>query len=142
MSLIPYFDEDFDEYLEEDEYPTEQISPSKTYKIDFGTGKVVGIVDDFDAIVQFIQKVLSTDKYAYTIYDWYYGNELYTLVGKPYAFVKAEIPRIVKDALLVDARINDVTNFETSRVDVDSCITTFTVNTIYGTMDIGVEVNI
>lgn len=140
--LLPYIEEEFDEYLEDDEYSTEQISPSKTYKIDFENGKVAGTIDDFEAIFQFVQKVLSTDKYAYTIYDWYYGNELYTLVGKPFAFIKAEIPRIIKDALLVDSRINDVTDFEINRLSVDSCEISFNVNSIYGAVDIGVEVNI
>lgn len=140
--LVPYIDEEFDEYLDDDEYSTEQISPSKTYKVDFENGKVDGIIDDFEAVFQFVKKVLSTDKYAYTIYDWYYGNELYTLVGKPIAFVKAEIPRIIKDALLVDARIEDVKDFEINVVSVDCCEVSFNVVSIYGTVDIGVEVNI
>ena len=43
--------------------------PSLTYRLDFTNRRIIGKIDDKEAVIQFIKKVLETDKYAYEIYD-------------------------------------------------------------------------
>ena len=82
--------------------------------------------------MQFIKKVLDTSKYAYEIYDWYYGNELLELVGMSYDYISVEAPRIVEEALLVDDRITYIDSWSFTRLSVDSMEISFLVHTIYG----------
>lgn len=115
--------------------------PSLTYRFDFVNKRIIGKVDDKDAVLQFIKKVLDTDKYAYVIYDWYYGNELIGLVAMPYEYIIVEAPRIVEEALLVDERIKSISNFSAKKLSVDSMEMSFRVHTIYGTLPYTLEVS-
>ena len=146
MSLTPYVSEEVESLEDsEEDYSTDEsdeIEPTKTYRIDFQNKRILGTIDNFDSVFQSIQKILSTDKYMYSIYDWYYGNELSSLVGKPYEYVKSEIPRIVKEALEDDDRILDVTDFSFNRLSADTCEISFSVQTIYGEIPYGIEVNL
>lgn len=116
--------------------------PSTTYRLDFVNKRIIGIVDGPEAVMQFIKKVLNTDKYAYSIYDWYYGNEIFSLVGMPYDYVKTECPRIIEEALLADDRILSVENFKFSKLSVDSLSVSCTVKTVYGTLYYTQEVSV
>ena len=123
----------------EDEY---LIIPSLTYRLDLKNKRIMGMIDEQQAVIQFIGKVLSINKYAYEIYDWYYGNEVDNLIGMPYAYVEAELPRIIKENLLADDRINEVTDFVVKKVSIDSCRVSFKVNSIYGSIAYSTEVEI
>ena len=117
-----------------------EILPAKTFKIDWVNKRIIGIIDDRDAVIQFIRKVLSTDKYAYEIYDWYYGNELLKLVGQSYDYVVARIPNVFKEALLVDDRITDVRDFVFTKVALDAVLVSCYVDTVYGAIKYEQEV--
>ena len=115
---------------------------SRTYRLDFENKRIVGKVDGTDAIVQFIRKTLNTDKYAYPVYDWNYGNELISLIGKSQAYVETECPRIIEEALLADDRILSVSNFKFSNVSIDSLEVSCTVKTVFGTINYYQEVSL
>lgn len=119
-----------------------EVRPTLTYHLDFTNNRIIGKVDKADAVMQSIRKILDTSKYAYEIYDWYYGNELLALVGQPYDYVEAQIPRIVKEALLVDDRILEVTDFTFEKVGVDSMLSTFLIHTVYGNISYTLEVSL
>lgn len=119
-----------------------ESSPDLTYRLDFANKRIMGKVDGKDAVMQFIKKVLNTDKYAYSVYDWYYGNELLLLVGMPYDYIITECRRIVDEALTVDGRILEVTDFKFERTALDSMTMSFLVKTIYGNIDYSQEVMI
>ena len=127
-------------FVQEDNTENFEILPSKTYRIDVENRRIVGTTDGSEAVMQFIRKVLSTDKYAYEIYDWYYGNELNKLVGQPYDYVVTRIPNIFREALLVDDRIIDVRNFSFRRSSIDAIIVSCVVDTVYGTIQYEQEV--
>lgn len=109
-----------------------EILPTKTYKLDLVNKRIIGTIDDRDAVMQFVNKVLSTDKYAFEIYDWYYGNELLKLVGHSYDYVVTRIPNIFKEALLVDDRITDVRDFTFTKTQIDSVHVSCMIDTVYG----------
>lgn len=119
-----------------------EAPPSKTYRLDFVNKRIIGKIDDADAVRQFIRKVLDTSKYSYEIYDWYYGNELLSLVGKPYEYAVTEIPRIVEEALLVDSRILSISSWQFASTSMDSVEASCRVHTIYGTIPYALEVSI
>lgn len=114
--------------------------PSLTYRLDFTNRRIIGKVDDKEAVMQFIKKVLDTSKYAYEIYDWYYGNELLALVGMPYDYIVVEAPRIIEEALLVDDRITYIDQWSFKKVAVDAIEISFLVHTIYGNIKYTKEV--
>lgn len=118
----------------------QSISPSLTYKIDYFNKKLIGKFDGRDAVVQSILKILSTDRYAFVVYDWYYGQELMSLIGQPYDYVVTELPRLIEEALLQDDRIVSVQNFKFKQSTVDSMLVEFTVQTVYGLVEVETEV--
>lgn len=120
------------------------IQPNKTYKMLINDDKITGnITNDIQAVEQACYKILNTERYKYVIYTWGYGNELNTLFGKPMPYVLAEIPRMIREALLYDDRVNDVVNFDLSNDKRGNVLAKFTVKTNYGdiSMSKGVEVN-
>lgn len=119
-------------FMEDENSQNAEVLPTKTYKIDTVNGRIIGTIDDREAVMQFIHKVLRTDKYAFEIYDWYYGNELMKLVGHSYDYIVTRIPNIFKEALLVDDRILDVRDFTFNRSRLDAVTVSCHVDTIYG----------
>lgn len=105
-------------------------------------GRIMGNIDESEAVMQFIKKVLDTSKYAYEIYDWYYGNQLNLLVGQSYDYVVARVPKIIEEALCCDDRITGVRDFKFTRTGLDSCVVSFYADTIYGSQKVETEVQL
>lgn len=109
--------------------------PSYTYKLDMQKARVKGFVDGKDAMPQAIYKILTTERYKHVIYSWDYGVELYDLIGQPIPYVYAELERRITEALTQDDRIEGVRDFQFDNNN-EVVNVSFTVNTIYGTVDI------
>lgn len=119
-----------------------EILPTKTFRLDMENGRIMGNIDESEAVMQFIKKVLDTSKYAYEIYDWYYGNQLNLLVGQSYDYVVARVPKIIEEALCCDDRIIGVRDFKFTRTGLDSCVVSFYADTIYGSQKVETEVQL
>ena len=116
--------------------------PSLTYKMDLNGDSVRGFVDEQEAMKQAIFRILSTERYQFIIYPWYYGIETIDLYGEPVTYVCPELERRITEALLIDTRIISVTDFEFD-LEVKGVVhTMFTVNTIYGEIKADKGVNI
>ena len=122
-------------------YQQDNTMPSKTYYINRNTNRISGYIDDKDAIIQAIYLILSTERYESVIYNWYYGTEFDSLVGKDRDFVKSELKRRIAEAILEDDRILDVTDFDIS-FNKDVANVVFLVETNIGDININWEVNI
>ena len=74
------------------------------------------IVEGNNAIKVWVYKALLTPRYNYSIYSWDYGSELMDLVGKAYtqSLTKEEAKRYIKEALLINPYILEVTVLDTS----------------------------
>lgn len=116
--------------------------PTKTFRLDMENGRIMGKIDDSEAVMQFIKKVLDTSKYAYEIYDWYYGNQLNLLVGQSYDYVVARVPKIIEEALCCDDRVTGVRDLKFTRTGLDSCTVSFYADTIYGSQKVETEVQL
>lgn len=115
---------------------TKTISPSKTYALDFETGKLDGMVDGKEAIRQFIRKALATPRYRHLIYDSGFGSELEDLIEAdlPLSLLRGEVARLIREALIYDARIRDVRDFSMER-DADALYVSFVVDTVEGSFN-------
>jgi phage baseplate assembly protein W len=100
--------------------------PSLTWKIDFDKGRIVGMTDGLDAIKQAVIMILKTERYEHLIYSFNYGSELKGLVGAEPGFIRSDLKRRIKEALVQDDRIDDVTDFDIT-IDGDSATVNFTV---------------
>lgn len=122
-------------------YQQDSTMASKTYYINRNTNRISGYIDNKDAIIQAIYLILSTERYESVIYNWYYGTEFDSLVGKDRDFIKSELKRRIAEAILEDDRILDVTNFDISfNKDVANIV--FLVETNIGDININWEVNV
>lgn len=121
---------------------TEQIAtkvvkqPSKTYHLDLQRGRIVGFVDGYEAIKQAIIKIMLTEKYAYVIYDHYYGVGLEQYIGKDISFVVADLGSTIENALLYDDRILAVNDIEIARgSNIDGLLVKYSVETVDGVLN-------
>ena len=117
----------------------------RTYKVEVLTNseedRINGFIDEIESVKQAIYLILSTERYKFIIYSWDYGVELVDLIGKPIPYCMAEIPRRVTEALLVDNRIENVTDFQFEHIG-RTLHTTFTVVTNVGNVETRLEVDI
>lgn len=116
--------------------------PNKNYKMNIANEEIFGYKDNFSAMDQVIYKILNTERYQYIIYSWNYGIELKDLFGKPTTYVIAELKRRIREALVQDDRITNVTDFAFEVIDKTKVFTTFKVITIFGGIDIEKEFKI
>lgn len=131
-STVGFLDQDFE--IEE--------QPSKTYKMNLDGNSVQGFTDGQDAMKQMIFRTLSTERYQYIIYPWWYGIETLDLYGEPVTYVCPELERRITEALAVDTRIISVGDFEHDLGVKGVVHTSFTVHTIYGDIKAEKEVSI
>lgn len=120
ITLTPDYDET--------EQPPKEL-PSLTYRL--SEERIVGKVDGLTAIKQAIWKRLMTEKAVYDIYDDTYGLQTVDLIGKEYGYVVSKIQRRIKETLLNDDRITDVSNFQ-FRKGKDYIWVGFDVTTTFG----------
>ena len=117
--------------------------PNRTYRMHIEEERVRGILTgDIEAVRQAVYKILNTERYKHVIYSWNYGVELQDLFGKPMPYVLPEIPRRIREALLQDDRITDVTDFDLSYTKDGDVLAKFTVHTLYGDFEESREVRV
>ncbi|MFD2254768.1 DUF2634 domain-containing protein [Lactococcus formosensis subsp. bovis] len=85
-------------------------------------------------------KILLTDRFVFEIYSDQYGNDLNDLIGKDIPFVKTAVENVIKEALLSDDRIDDVTIDSVEQTDRQTLSVSFTVSTLFGNFEIEKEV--
>ena len=122
-TLLP----EHDGYSESDEL----ILGDKTFCIDFQKGRVIGMIDGFDALLQSLEIMLQTPRFKHEIFSWNYGNELYNCIGKPYDEVVLFATQYITAALKSDNRVKDVYDFEFNK-SRDYVQISFKIDTVYG----------
>ena len=114
--------------------------PSRTYKLDFERKRIGGMIDNEQAIMQMVMKILYTERYAYVIYSSQYGVELDRMIGQDYDFIVSDLERTITEALTADDRIIDITDFQINKIGIDKMEVSFTVNSTVGSANINTEV--
>lgn len=116
--------------------------PSLSYKMKLEKERIERTVDGIEAVKQMIYKTLMTDRYKFEIYNWNYGIELDDLIGQPKELVKAELPRRIEEALIIDDRVEEVTDFKFKDIDKTTLSVSFKVKTIFGDIEAEKEVSV
>ena len=116
--------------------------PSLTYRLDFERKRISGFIDNEEAIMQLVMKILYTERYAYVIYSSQYGVELDRLIGQEYDFIISDLERTITEALLADDRILSITDFTTEQTAIDRMAVSYRVNSVVGATNISTEVQI
>ena len=112
-----------------------ETQPSKNYKMHLEQNIINGFNDELEAMQQVIYKILNTERYQHIIYSWNYGIELLDLYGEPVTYVCPELQRRITEALIQDDRIESVDNFEFDTSEKRTVKVTFTVHTIFGSVE-------
>lgn len=121
---------------------TVETEPSKTYRLNIENNTISGICDGKEAVKQAVYKILKTERYKYVIYSRNYGSEFEKLYGKQMSYVKSIIKSVITDALTADDRIKNISNFTVEKIDKTSLKVDFTVESIFGDIDISEEVRV
>lgn len=114
--------------------------PTRTYKV--VNGRVAGFIDGQDAMRQAIEKVLLTERFAFDIYSDSYGVEYTDLIGEHIDLAKAEVERLITEAIIVDDRVLSIENFKIVEETKTSLTVNFEVSTVFGTLFISEGVTI
>lgn len=112
--------------------------PSLTYEVI--NGRIIGKIDGSLAMRQAIEKILLTDGFVWEIYSDQYGNDLSELIGKELPYVKAELGRMIEEALKGDDRVDDVAINDIQQTERDTLLANVTVSTMYGNITVNSEV--
>ena len=99
--------------------------------MDFKKVVSMGKTDGLEALRQAVFLILHIERYEHLIYSWRYGVELKDLFGKQITYVKAVLPTRIKEALLMDDRIEDVHSFEITN-QKNTVFAKFTIVSKYG----------
>ncbi len=116
-----------------------QTFSNRSYN-DIGTC-IRGKVQDLTALGQAIRKRLSTQQFEYPIYSFNYGVNWRDLIGQDQEYIRAEMQRMIRETLLQDDRISDVSGFSFEFKGI-TCVCSFDVSSIFGQLQEGVEVNV
>ncbi|RDV27788.1 DUF2634 domain-containing protein [Lysinibacillus capsici] len=137
MSLTPIeyeiLAEEEDE-LDLDTHTLPVIEASSTWRMDLENGRLRTFINDEDAIRQYIRKALMTARNRYLIYDDTYGEELRDLIGQNLTqdLMNVEIPRVVREAIEGDDRIEEVSDVTVKQYNSDGILIEVTVITVAG----------
>lgn len=123
------------------EFQTEQFT-NKTYKINFEEKRIIGEIDDLEAVKQAVYKILHTERFNSLLYSWDYGVEFENLIGKDYDFILGDLQRRIEEALLQDDRIERIENVKVDKKQNDSIDVSFIVVSKYGNVTMGVNINV
>lgn len=129
--MLPEISDDLQVDLEELE------EPSKNYRI--VGDRIVGTVDELEAVKQAVFLICNIERYDYPIYSWDFGVELKDLIGQDIDYIMSEAKRRITEALLQDDRIENVDDFE-FELNKKKVHVTFTVYTNYGSFETETEV--
>lgn len=114
--------------------------PTLTFKVE--NGRIRGKVDEQEAMIQAIDKILRTERLVFPIYSDQYGNDFNDLIGKNMAYAKVEVERMSKEALLADDRVIDVEINKVIQVGKDTLAVKGACMTVYGNIAIESEVSV
>lgn len=117
---------------------SETTTMGKSFLFDFETGDFITkdgklqAVEGANALKVWIEKVLKTEKFKFSIYDTY-GITVMELITSDYpqVFIQAELQREITEALLKNPEITSVSSISFSR-EKRTLKAEFTVNSIYG----------
>ncbi|WP_240415662.1 DUF2634 domain-containing protein [Paenibacillus periandrae] len=114
--------------------------PSRTYRLDVATGRIMGMIDGLESIQQTVYQILQTERFEHLIYSTNYGFENSNRTDNDSLFFESRITRLIREALMQDDRIRDVQDWQVL-IKGDEAVVTFTVVSKQGNFRVSKEVN-
>ena len=122
----------FEDILD-DENEEAELETLETFRIDFQRGVITSeIIDQVEAIKQFVYITLRTERFLFPIYSQDYGSEVREVIQDRNSTEElrlSEIERMIEEALVFDERIEAVENYEFT-VESDRYYASFDVVTV------------
>ena len=115
--------------------------PSRTWNINKTTNRSQGETNGQAAVRQAVDIILNVERFRWQIYRPYSGMQWDGLIGQDPGYVASELQRRMTEALLMDERVRGISDFTYSGSG-NTLSAALTVNTVYGEMETGVEVNV
>lgn len=115
--------------------------PSLTWYINKETNRIQGNTDGLEAVRQAVDVILNVERFRWQIYSPNSGMQWAGLIGQDPGYVASELQRRITDALSVDDRVRGISDFSYT-VDGNFLSASFAVNTVYGSTQTTVEVNL
>ena len=113
-AILPQIDSFIDENTET------VLMPSYDWRLDVKNNRVRSeMIEGEEEVKQSCYMVLSTEMENNAIYPKTYGRQFNNLYGKPPDYVCSVITTRIREALIMDARIADVTSFDFTVNDGD-----------------------
>ena len=123
---------EFEDILDEENEGAE-LETMETFRIDFKRGIITSeIIDQVEAIKQFVYIALKTERFLFPIYSQDYGSEIREVIQDRNSTEElrlSEVERMIEEALIFDERIEAVENYEFT-VDGDRYCASFDVVTV------------
>ncbi|WP_259337103.1 DUF2634 domain-containing protein [Bombilactobacillus bombi] len=104
--------------------------------------RIINKIDQHEAMVQAVDKILRTERFVYPIYSNQYGNDFNELFGKNFSYAKVEVERMVTEALLADQRILNVKVESIEQIDQTILQVAGSCASVYGLIPIQSKVRI
>lgn len=118
-----------------------QDQPTLTWIADPVTRRIRGRGDGWEAIRQAVEIIVSVERFKWQIYTPNFGTDYDGLLGTEPGYAASELQRRLEDAFLPDSRILGIKDFTWSFSGV-SLSASFTVRTVFGDVESGLEVNL
>ena len=118
-----------------------QDQPSLTWIADPVTNRLRGRGDNWEAVRQAVEVIVNVERFKWQIYTPNFGTDYDGLLGTEPGYAASELQRRLEDAFLPDSRILGIKDFTWSFSGV-SLSASFTVRTVFGDVESGLEVNL
>ena len=118
-----------------------QDQPSLTWIADPATNRIRGRGDNWEAVRQAVEVIVDVERFKWQIYTPNFGTDYDGLLGTEPGYAASELQRRLEDAFLPDSRILGIKDFTWSFSGV-SLSASFTVRTVFGDVESGLEVNL
>ena len=109
--------------------------PTRTYNLRFDGQPSFGKLEGLEAMKQAIFLVLNIPRFRHEIFSWNYGSELEPLFGQANTvMLQVRVQEAIRDALIQDDRITDVTGFSFARRGTEMAVS-FVAETTEGNVE-------
>ncbi len=114
---------------------------SRTWRLDWASGRLRGEVDDREAAEQAIKVLMNVERFRWQIFAPETGVQWDGLVGQSPDYVAAQAGRRVEEALLMDDRVTGVSQ-KACQIEGDALTVELVVQTVYGDVETQLEVQL
>lgn len=115
--------------------------PSLTWIADPVTNRLRGRGDNYEAVRQAVEIIVSVERFKWQIYTPNFGTDYDGLLGTEPGYAASELRRRLEDAFLPDNRILEIRDYSYTFRGV-SLTVTFTARTVFGDVPGSLEVQL